>query len=595
MDREQFIEAFHQVADTPNGVEKLRGLILDLAVRGKLVPQDPSDEPASVLLERIKEEKARLVKEKKIKKSKPLPPITDDEIPFQVPEGWSWCRLSDVGSIIGGGTPKSGEPDFWSDNGIPWVTPADMKYKKGKYIERGRRDISQSGLERSSAQLLPPSSVLFSSRAPIGHVAIAKNTIATNQGFKSCRPYLLEMCNYIYNFMLYVGPIIDEQATGTTFKEVSGKDVSKVTFPLPPLAEQHRIVAKVDELMTLCDQLDEARQRREETRTALCISALDALMNAESEADLHAAWRRVSTHFTTVANHPEAVKSLRETILQLAVRGKLVPQDPSDEPASVLLERIKEEKARLVKEKKIKKSKPLPPINDDEIPFQVPEGWSWCRLGSLSYIKGGKRLPKGHTYAKGITKYRYIQVTNMKLGTIVDKPDVFITKETHNLIKDYTINSDDLYITIAGTIGKVGLVPLEYDGMNLTENAAKIRIINTNRHMIQNFMMSPFMQAQFTKKTKQQAQPKLAIKRIETSILPLPPLAEQDRIVAKVDELMALCDRLEQSLTQRHETALLLTESGTQGVLDAFSIDSEGSTAPPATESERASVQLSLF
>jgi|SRR5690625_1495263 len=251
-------EHFDILYDAPETVAGLRQAVLQLAVRGKLVPQDPSDEPASVLLERIEEEKQRLYESGEIRKPKKVPPISEDEVPFAVPEGWEWVRLGTVGQIIGGGTPKTGDPTLWADDGIPWLTPADLSSLDGKYIGRGKRDISPAGLEKSSAQLLPAGAVLFSSRAPIGYVAIAANPLATNQGFKSCVPYLHGMSEYIYRFLQAVGPEVERHAPGTTFKEVSGKIVGQVAIPLPPLPEQRRIVERVDQLMALCDELETA-------------------------------------------------------------------------------------------------------------------------------------------------------------------------------------------------------------------------------------------------------------------------------------------------------------------------------------------------
>ena len=184
--------------------------------------------------------------------------VSVEQEPFEIPETWQWLRLGDVGTIVGGGTPRSGEPSFWSDGqDIPWLTPADMRRQPSRYISRGGRDITSEGLNRSSAQMLPAGSVLFSSRAPIGHVGIAANPLSTNQGFKSCVPYIPAMSDYLYIFLKYAGPGIDEQATGTTFKEVPGKEFALIPVPIPPLAEQHRIVTKVDELMALIDRLEQ--------------------------------------------------------------------------------------------------------------------------------------------------------------------------------------------------------------------------------------------------------------------------------------------------------------------------------------------------
>lgn len=239
------------------------------------------------------------------------------------------------------------------------------------------------------------------------------------------------------------------------------------------------------------------------------------------------------------------IKKLRELILELALRGKLVPQAPNDEPASVLLERIAAEKEQLVKEGKLKKQKPLPEIAEEEKPFELPQGWAWARLGEYAEVKGGKRLPKGHTLINEQTEYAYIRVTDMKDGTVNLHGLQYLTADTQKLIQQYTISKNDLYITIAGTIGEVGSIPEELDGMNLTENAAKIIFSQIDRLWLKKSLSASFSMGQFIEKVNQLAQPKLALHRILSSILPVPPLEEQPRIVAKVDELMSLCDALE--------------------------------------------------
>ena len=260
-------------------------------------------------------------------------------------------------------------------------------------------------------------------------------------------------------------------------------------------------------------------------------------------------------------------EDLRKSILQQAIQGKLVPQDPNDEPASKLLERIREEKARLVKEKKIKKDKNESIIFrgddnshyekilatgevkciDDEIPFEIPESWAWCRLGEVLTVKGGKRLPLGASFSNEPTPYIYIRVTEMKNGTLIDNNLKYISHEIFEQIKNYTISKNDLYLTIAGTIGSVGIVPEKFDGMNLTENAVKLTNILVEKYYLLHIISSSLVQNQFVDKTKQVAQPKLAIERIITTLIPLPPLSEQKRIVARIEELMSIVDKFEKA------------------------------------------------
>ena len=234
-------------------------------------------------------------------------------------------------------------------------------------------------------------------------------------------------------------------------------------------------------------------------------------------------------------------KQLTDSILLLAIQGKLVSQDPNEEPASVLLERIKEEKKRLVNEGLLKK-KDLEelPVGEDEEPFIIPEGWRWARLGTLCTVKGGKRIPVGKSFSDVPTRHVYIRVTDMKNHSLSSKNLKYISDSLYEILKQYTISKDDLYLTIAGTIGDVGVVPDEFDGMNLTENAVKLSYLQANKYFLLYSILSPFIQAQFVDKTKQMAQPKLAIERIKTTMIPLPPLAEQLRIVERIEEILPL-------------------------------------------------------
>ena len=274
----EFIAAFDVIAEAPGGIERLRELVLQLAVRGRLVAQDGGEEPAGKLVTKLEAGKEQLLEKKIITKSRYSCGVPVEQGPFEIPETWQWLRLGDVSAIVGGGTPRSGESSFWSDGqDIPWLTPADMRRQPSRYISRGERDITSEGLSRSSAQMLPAGSVLFSSRAPIGHVGIAANPLSTNQGFKSCVPYISAMSDYLYVFLKYAGPGIDEQASGTTFKEVAGKDFALIPVPVAPLAEQHRIVAKVDELMGLIDRLEQHLVAKREYHEAFAAAATNVV------------------------------------------------------------------------------------------------------------------------------------------------------------------------------------------------------------------------------------------------------------------------------------------------------------------------------
>ena len=248
--------------------EELKKSILQYAIQGKLVKQDQNDEPADVLINKILSKKRELIKSKKIKKENlsviykdntdnqfyekfddgTIKNITD-EIPFDIPDNWAWTRLNNIGTIIGGGTPKTNIKDNWENANIPWLTPADMKNIKGIYAERGQRNISEIGLKNSSAKLMPAGTILYSSRAPIGYIAIARNPVSTNQGFKSVVLVRNEINLFLYYELIQKTPEIISRASGTTFKEISGADFGKTIVTIPPMEEQERIVNKLNQVL----------------------------------------------------------------------------------------------------------------------------------------------------------------------------------------------------------------------------------------------------------------------------------------------------------------------------------------------------------
>ena len=239
--------------DLQSYIKQAKSKVLEMAIRGELVPQNPEDEPASALLEHIK-------KEQKSSKSKGKTTEHnthyEEELPFDIPENWVWCRLGEIGEIISGGTPSTSNDNYWNGN-ISWITPADLSNYKEKYISRGKRNISIEGLENSSAKIICKGSVLFSSRAPIGYVVISEKEVTTNQGFKSISPYIENSEHYIYYFLLAEKENISLKASGTTFKELSGTEFGKIFIPLPPLAEQYRIVEKIAHIFAVLEELEE--------------------------------------------------------------------------------------------------------------------------------------------------------------------------------------------------------------------------------------------------------------------------------------------------------------------------------------------------
>ena len=453
--------------------QQLKNSILQMAVQGKLVPQDPNDEPASVLLERIRAEKEKLIKAGKIKREKNPSVIfrgsdnlpyektgketrcIADEIPFEIPESWMWIRLGQLCEIARGGSPRPIK-DFITDaaDGINWIKIGDSD-KGGKYINRTREKIKPSGVSKS--RMVHAGDFLLTNSMSFGRPYILNIDGCIHDGWLVLSGYQV-VFDQDFLFLMLSSPFAYQQfcgiVSGAVVKNLNSDKVAESLFPLPPLAEQKRIVAKIEELLPHLDEYGQVETRVEK-------------LNAE---------------------FPE---QLKKSILQWAIQGKLVPQNPNDEPASVLLDRIRAEKAKLVRTGKIKKGKVESVIFrrdnsyyeklngverciDDEIPFEIPNSWAWARLGNIIVVKGGKRLPKGESFAPFITSHIYIRVTDMKGNTLINRRLHYISDRVYEMIKNYTIGKDDLYLTIAGTIGEVGIVPEEFDGMNLTENAVKL-------------------------------------------------------------------------------------------------------------------------
>lgn len=554
------------------GIKKLRELILELAVRGKLVPQDPNDEPASELLKRIAAEKTELVKQGKIKKQKPLPEISEDEKPYELPSGWEWVTLATIGEIVGGGTPTSNNPQYWSTEGVKWLTPADLNGLKGKYISSGARDITIEGLSNSSAKLMPKGTVLFSSRAPIGYVAISNNELSTNQGFKSCVPYIKESAEYLYYFLLSAAKKIDEMASGTTFKEVSGAIVSKVLLPLPPLNEQLKIVEVADDLMVLCDQLEQQSLTSLEAHQQLVETLLATLTDSQNAEELAENWARISQHFDTLFTTEASIDAFKQTILQLAVMGKLVPQDPNDEPASELLKRIEQEKAQLVKEGKIKKQKPLPPVSDEEKPFELPVGWEWCRFEDIVDIQSG--ITKGRSLVgRELISVPYLRVANVQRGYL-DLSEIKTIEIPVDEKDKYHVKSNDLLITEGGDWDTVGRTAIWIDSSFYVANQNHVfkarPIVNElNVKWVEIFMNSFISRNYFASASKQTTNLASINKtQLRGCLIALPSVAESNKILKLYISLLNICDILKSRLQSAQQTKLHLADALTGAALN---------------------------
>ncbi|EHC7573689.1 restriction endonuclease subunit S, partial [Salmonella enterica subsp. enterica serovar Derby] len=373
------------------GIKKLRELILELAVRGKLVPQDPNDEPASVLLERIAAEKAELMKQGKIKKQKPLPEISEEEKPFELPVGWEWTRLINLGTwALGSGFPNVVQGN--SDKEILMCKVSDMNLEGNeKFIVSTINTISKDLADEYKIKTSEPGTIIFPKIG--GAIATNKRRILVQETAIDNNCLGIKPCNAISGewFYLILSALdMSKYQSGTSIPAINQSVIGSIPIALPSLKMQEKILSYVITLMSLCDQLELHSLTSLDAHQQLVETLLTTLTDSQNADELAENWSRISEHFDTLFTTEASIDALKQTILQLAVMGKLVPQDPNDEPASELLKRIAQEKAQLVKDGKMKKQKPLPPISDEEKPFELPDGWEWVKLGNILHdIKYG--------------------------------------------------------------------------------------------------------------------------------------------------------------------------------------------------------------
>ncbi|WP_088210553.1 restriction endonuclease subunit S [Shewanella sp. Shew256] len=570
------------------GIKKLRELILALAVRGKLVPQDPTDEPASVLLARIAAEKTRLVKEGKIKKPKALPEIGEDEKPFALPVGWEWVKLGEIGHDHGQKTP---------DSLFTYIDVGAINKEMG-FID-SPTVISATDAPSRARKIVKSGTVIYSTIRPyLLNIAVIDRDISpepiASTAFAIIHPFEGILSSYVYRYLrspCFVSYVENVQ-TGVAYPAINDKQFFNGIIPIPPTEEQHRIVAKVDELMALCDQLELQTDASIEAHQQLVTVLLDSLLlppataegslqspSATAEGslinsaadDFLANWARISDHFDTLFTTEASIDALKQTILQLAVMGKLVPQDPNDEPASVLLERIAAEKARLVKEKKIKKDKPLPAITDDEKPFSLPKGWEWCRFEDVVDIQSG--ITKGRKLVgRELKTIPYLSVANVQRGYLSLENVKEIDLPVDELEK-YAVEKGDLLITEGGDWDKVGRTAIwrsELPYMAHQNHVFKARpfLSEQSETWLEMYLNGPFARDYFAGSSKQTTNLASINKtQLRACLIAVPPAGEKQQITAKVDELMAICDQLKQRLSDSQQTQLKLTDALVDGAL----------------------------
>ena len=545
MNTGELLEKYFDVAfAAPDGIKKLRELILSLAMQGKLVPQDETDQPASELLKEIAAEKVLFVKDGKIKASKPLPEIKPDEVSYDLPKSWEWVRLGDFGIWKSGTTPSRTNHAYYNGE-IPWVKSGEVKQGR---IRETEEKITHEALKSCSLDINPIGSVLVAMYgANIGEVGVLEIEATTNQAVCACKTFSAIDNIYLLHLILSLKQNFLTQGAGAAQPNISREKIINTIVPLPPLAEQRRIVAKIDELMARCDELEKLKNERNQKQNTVHKAALNRLLTAKDHSDFQTSWHFITQHFSELYSVKENVAELRKAILQLAVMGKLVPQDPSDRPASELLKEIEKEKQKLIKEGKIKASKPLPEIKPDEVPYDLPKDWEWVRVIDLVDVgTGSTPATTNSEYYNGNIPWYTSSATN---DSIAKTPETFITEQALRETNCKIFPSGSLIIAMYGqgkTRGQISEIVLA----GATNQAIAAMVFYESSKELKKYIKYYFVKIyeEIRSLAEGAAQPNLNVGKIKETLIPLPPLAEQHRIVAKIDQLMTLCEELEKQI-----------------------------------------------
>jgi type I restriction enzyme S subunit len=579
MKPQTFFDHFERLTDAPNAVPRLREMILQLAVQGKLVAQDEQDEPASMLLEKIKAEKTRLVKEKKIGVDESLPTIEASNEPFRLPNRWQWVYLNQITNTVHYGYTASANHSL---KDVRLLRITDIQNGKVDWDSVPGCEIDKekiNGVELRDGDLL-----IARTGGTIGKSFLVEN-VSVRAVFAS---YLIRAVPNKFLFPKYLKLFLESElywgqlyakSMGTGQPNVNATSLKSLFVPLPPFEEQKRIVAKVDELMRLCDVLEQEQAEQRDTRSHLNRAALDQLLAARDAAEFRTRWQTVCNHFTTLTATPDLLGKLRQTVLQLAVQGKFTRQDPQDEPAPALLRRIRAEKERLVKEKRLKRADPLPPVNPDETSFALPSGWTWARLGQLGITQTGTTPPTSNAAFFG-NEFPFVKPADITSSSInYDKEGLSeLGAEKGKLVPAGSV----LMVCIGGSIGKVGMVDRDCSCNQ------QINYVTLHADMLPQlfyyFLKSPYFQDQVLSLAPSTTLPILSKGKWDLIALPLPPLEEQKRIVAVVNHLMALCDELEAGLRRAEEDGERLLSAAVRSLLASVSENSSAEAVALAVQ-----------
>ena len=492
--------------------QELKNSILQLAIQGKLVPQRVEEGNAENLYQQIQAEKQKLIKEGKIKKEKPLPPITDDEKPFEIPASWKWVRFGEIIKYYMGKTPPRAEEEWWG-NDVPWVSIADMP-ENGHIVLTKEKVTKSALLKKFGNKISKAGTLLMSFKLTIGRVSILDIDAVHNEAIISIFPYIDKdeiLKIYLFNILPYITNY-GETKNAIKGKTLNSNSINNLILPLPPLAEQKRIVGKLEKILPYVERYETAYNKLQQLN------------------------KRFPDY-------------LQKSVLQLAIQGRLVPQRPEEGNAKELYKQIQAEKQKLIKEGKIKKEKPLPPITDDEKPFEIPESWKWVRLGELCAVLtcGYASTPE---YVSKDLGMPFLSAKNVKPYKFMPEDHKYIKRELYEkLIQNAKPEKGDILLTRVGAgIGEAAIIDKKLDfAIYVSLNLIKLINYNLvyNKYIL--FWLNSPIGISSTKSNiygKNASQGNLNVKNVREFLVPLPTFAEQKRIVTKLEELLLLCNEL---------------------------------------------------
>jgi type I restriction enzyme, S subunit len=545
--------------DALGGVEKLRELILTLAMLGKLVPQDSAEQPASELLKEIETKKLQLAKKKEVKKSISATRIKAEEAPYKLPDGWEWVRLEQIMAKIGSGsTPRGGKSAYVID-GIPFLRSQNI-WNDGLRMNDVAFISRETHAKMAGTKVMPMDILLNITGASLGRCTLVPDDFGeanVSQHVTILRNINTDIRRYLHFLMLspYCQNKIWTQQVGMSREGLSKKVLELFEIPIPPLDEQRRIVAKIDQLMARCDELEKLRVERDRKKITVHTAALNRLLTAPDNDTFTKSWQFITQHFSELYAVKENVVELRKAILQLAVMGKLAPQKSNNPQVGELLKEIEAQKQKLIKQKKIKQSESLREVMPQEKPFELPKSWQWVRLGDIVLSADSGWSPQCLREPRAGDEWGVLKVSAVSWGNFNPDENKALPRDKDPR-PECEVKVGDFLLSRANTeelVARSVVVTQTPHKLMMSDKLVRLTFSDRVDKFFVNIANGTYYaRAYYISNASGTSSSMKNISRDTISRLPipLPPLEEQRRIVAKVNQLMSLCDSLEQKIEE---------------------------------------------